>query len=112
MRVRLETRTFFMKLLTKVIEKQIPPLYSTENQDDPIVITKFFTPWSFWTWYVLEYDPEKRLFFGYVAGIENELGYFSLDELESIRSSFGLKVERDLYWKPVPLSKVKSGEVM
>ncbi|MCL6481523.1 MAG: DUF2958 domain-containing protein [Firmicutes bacterium] len=44
--------------------------------------------------------------------MESELGYFSLDELESIRGPLGLKVERDLYWKPVPLSKVKSGEVV
>jgi len=100
-----------MKLLTKVIEKQIPPPYSTKDQGDPIVVAKFFTPWSFWTWYVLEYDPKERLFFGYVTGFEDELGYFSLDELESIRGPFGLKIERDLYWKPVPLSKVKSGEV-
>ena len=27
-----------------------------------------------------------------------ELGYFSLDELESVRGRFGLKIERDLHW--------------
>ena len=64
-----------MKLLTEELEKQIPPLYAVEKQKDPIVIAKFFTPWSFWTWYVLEYDPKDRLFFGYVAGFEKEMGY-------------------------------------
>jgi len=33
--------------------------------------------------------------------------YFSLSELESIRGPLGLKVERDLYWKPKTLSEVK-----
>ncbi|MEN5407683.1 DUF2958 domain-containing protein, partial [Aliarcobacter butzleri] len=39
--------------------------------------------------------------------LERELGYFSLDELESVRGLFGLKVERDLSFKPTKLSKVK-----
>jgi hypothetical protein len=50
---------------------------------------------------------EKDTFFGYVEGDYRELGYFSLSELEKIRGPLGLKVERDLYWKPKPLSEVK-----
>lgn len=38
------------------------------------------------------------LFFGYVIGLEAELGYFSLSELEQIRGALGLPVERDLYF--------------
>ena len=89
-----------MKLMTKELEKLFPPLYSTEEKDpkDIKIIAKFFTPWSNWTWYATEYDPQKRIFFGYVRGFENELGYFSLDELESVKGPFGLKIERDLYF--------------
>lgn len=100
-----------MKLVTKALEKKLPPLYAVEKEKDPMVIVKFFTPWSNWTWYCLEYDPGERIFFGYVVGLNKEFGYFSLDELESLRGPYGLKIERDLYWEPIPLSKVKNGQV-
>ncbi|AOQ24551.1 hypothetical protein MTAT_18940 [Moorella thermoacetica] len=94
-----------MKLLTEELRKTIPPLYSTEHEDDPLVRVKFFTPDSNWTWYVLEFDGEDT-FFGLVEGFETELGYFSLSELESTRGPLGLPIERDLYFNPVPLSKI------
>jgi hypothetical protein len=92
-----------MKLLTKEIENALPKLYATEGVplEDKILQVKYFTPWTNWTWYGVEYDPESKTFFGYVQGIEDEWGYFNLDELESIKGAFGLKVERDLYFKPV-----------
>jgi len=95
-----------MKLLTKSILEKLPPLYSQEHISDPTIQVKFFTPWSNWTWYGIEYDGND-LFFGYVEGLENDMGYFSLSELQSINGPFGLKIERDLYFNPRPLSKVK-----
>ena len=85
-----------MKLMTKALQKKLPPIGSGSQT----AIVKFFTPWSNWTWYITEYDPEKRLCFGLVEGLEREWGYFSLEELESIRGPFGLRIERDLYWDP------------
>ena len=99
-----------MKLMTKELAAKMPKLYSQENVADPMVWAKFFHPFSNWTWYATEYDPEQRLFFGLVRGHEDELGYFSLTELEEVKVR-GLGIERDLYFKPVPLSKIKSGEV-
>jgi hypothetical protein len=89
-----------MKLMTEELEQLFPPLYATEGKDPRKVkiIAKFFTPFSNWTWYATEYDPQKRIFFGYVRGLENELGYFSLDELESVKGPLGLGIERDLYF--------------
>ena len=84
---------------------KIPRLYSTENTADPIAVLKFFTPDSSWTWFLTEYDPEQRLAFGLVIGYERELGYFSLEELESIRGPTGLPIERDLHFKPTPVSE-------
>jgi hypothetical protein len=85
-----------------------------------MVVCKFFTPDGGWTWYVIEgspvdedgfYDTAKPkvdfIFFGLVSGLEVELGYFSLSELESVRGAFGLPVERDLYFQPTRLSEVK-----
>lgn len=92
-----------MKLLTKTIEKALPPLRSTDGQPDEErkVPVKFFNPTGAGTWYGLEYDPNERLFFGYVTGLaEDEFGYFSLDELSQVKLRFGLGIERDLHWDP------------
>ena len=77
-----------MKLLTAEILAKLPPLYSQENVADPMVWVKFFHPASNWTWYATEFDPTEGMFFGLVSGLEEELGYFSLAELESIEESF------------------------
>lgn len=94
-----------MKLLTKEIRRKLPALGSTDNQKDPMVRVKFFTPDSNWTWFAYEFDGDDILF-GYVKGLENELGTFSLRELEELKGPLGLPVERDRYFKPCPLSGV------
>jgi len=98
-----------MQLLTKTLRQQLPPLYATEALgDDALVVVKFFTPWTNWTWYATEYDPSDRLFFGLVEGFDVELGHFSLDELEALRGPGGLRIERDLYWRPQSLKAVRT----
>jgi hypothetical protein len=96
-----------MELLTKELREQLPPLYAQEHKTDPLVICKFFTPDSIWTWYALEFDGED-IFFGLVIGFEQELGYFSLSELQAARGPLGLSVERDLHFQPTRLSVVRS----
>ena len=100
-----------MKLMTQELEKKFPRLYETENlkSSEIKVITKYFHPLSIYTWYATEYDPKQKLFFGYVIGHDSELGYFSLEEMESIEVK-GLKIERDLYWKECTLEDVMSGK--
>jgi len=95
-----------MKLLTKELIEKLPELYSQENEKDPVIICKFFTPDANWTWYALEFDG-KDTFFGLVDGFEKELGYFSLAELQAVRGQLGLPVERDLYFKPIRLSTIR-----
>lgn len=95
------------ELLPEEIRKQLPPLYSQEHVEDPLVICKFFTPDSDWTWYAIEFDAQEGLFFGLVCGFEMELGYFLLVELETSRGPLGLHIERDVTFKPMPLSEVK-----
>ena len=94
-----------MKLLTAANRKALPPLYANEHVDDPIARVKFFSPTSNWTWYATEFDGTDT-FFGLVKGHETELGYFSLRELASVRGPFGLGIERDLHFRPTPLSKL------
>jgi len=92
------------KLLTKALREQLPPLYSQDGKgDDAIAHVKFFSPYSNWTWFVTEFDG-KDTFFGLVQGLEEELGYFSLSELDQVTVMGGIPaVERDLYFKPAPL---------
>ena len=97
-----------MKLMTKAILKRIPPLYGQEDVKDKVVHVKFFTAWTNWAWFGCEYRPETGVFFGYVIGPFPEWGYFTLDELESVKGPFGLKIERDMYFEPRPVSKVKA----
>ena len=93
-----------MKLLTEEIVAMLPPLGSLDGLGyDAVAKVKYFTPDSCWTWYATEYDPEQRLFFGLVLGLEQELGYFILDELDAARGPLGLPIERDLHFEPKPL---------
>jgi hypothetical protein len=98
-------------LITKELRAKFPPLYANDGKDPSAVpvIAKFFTPTSSWTWYATEFDGEDR-FFGLVAGLEKEFGYFSLAELESVRGPFGVGVERDKYFGSATLADVLSGE--
>jgi len=99
-----------MKLITEKIKKKLPKLYEQESKGyDAVAYLKFFTPDSNWTWYVTEFDG-KDTFFGLVDGIEKELVYFSLSELESVKGPLGLKIERDLYFKPKTLKELMNGD--
>jgi hypothetical protein len=99
-----------MKLLTEEIKKQLPPIGSQDGKGhDAVAVVKFFTPTSSFTWYASEGGQEEDdfLFFGLVTSHmcpEGELGYFSLNELSSVKGPLGLGVERDLHWDPKPLS--------
>ena len=95
-----------MELMTQEVRAQLSPLYSQEHEVDPVMICKFFTPDSNWTWYACEFDGED-VFFGWVVGFEQELGYFRLSELATARGPFGLAIERDRHFSPTRLSEVK-----
>jgi len=98
-----------MKLLTQEIIKKMPALYATDGapKDKREIVVKFFTPDSNWTWYVLEGEKQGDdwLFFGLVDGHEKELGYFTLNELLTVRGGLGLPIERDMYFSGRMLSE-------
>ncbi len=97
------------KLLLLSIIKNIPNLYETENQKDKICYVKLFLPNSNWTWYIIEINKQdNNTCFGFVDGLEQELGYFTIKELENLRGQFGLKVELDSSFTPTQLSKIRA----
>jgi len=97
-----------VKLLTNELRNRLPALYSQEHVVEPVVYAKFFLPGTGWTWYVTEGSQQEDdfLFFGFVVGLESEFGYFLLSELESVRTSLGLAVERDLSFREGRLTDV------
>ncbi|MGJ0309862.1 DUF2958 domain-containing protein [Aliarcobacter cryaerophilus] len=98
-----------MELIPKDIRKQIPDLYETEEQKEKICYVKLFLPNSNWTWYIIEIDKQdNNTCFGFVDGLEQELGYFTIRELENLRGQFGLKVELDSSFTPTQLSKIRA----
>ena len=100
-----------MKLLTKAILRQLPPLGSQEKKGlDAVAVVKFFTPDSHWTWYATEFDG-KDLFFGLVHGDEEEIGYFRLSELKRVQGTFNLPVERDRFFRPCKLRDLMEDEM-
>ena len=98
-----------MELIPQEIKNKIPKLYETEKQNDPIAYVKLFL--DGWTWYITELSIDNNICFGYVISpFESELGYFSLNEIKSIKGSLGLGVERDLSFKPTALAIIRKAK--
>lgn len=104
-----------MRLLTKEIERKLPALYATEDlpEEQKMAVVKYFHACSSATWYVFEGEKQEDgdwLLFCFVSGLGcDELGYVSLNELRSFRGRFGLGIERDLHFRPTPLSELRRG---
>lgn len=105
-----------MKLITKQIERLLSeyPLGSQDGKrDEAIVLAKFFMTSSPFTFYMLEGSVEEQTCYGIIIGFDNraEYGYISLQEMQTIRNSFGLGVERDLYFKSCKVSEIDDEKV-
>ena len=95
---------------------KIPAFYSSEEVPlkEKMIHMHFFIGGC--DWYATEYSPEEKCFFGFAilnGDLQNaEWGYFSLDELASLKISF-LEVDRDLHWKPkkaIEIDKIREAE--
>lgn len=98
-----------MELMPQEIKELIPKLYETEKQNDPIAYVKLCL--DGWTWYITELSIDNNICFGYlISPFESELGYFSLNEIKSIKGSLGLSVERDISFKPTALAIIRKAK--
>ena len=96
-----------MKLITEEFEDLFKdyPLYSQENAKDPLVVAKLFDPCGSASWFLTEYDSVEKIAFCWVQGLaEDEFGYISLTEMESIEGPLGIGIEQDLYFVQKRLS--------
>lgn len=92
-----------MMLMTKELEKAFEkyPLYSQDGMmEEAEVVVKYFNPCGAGTWLITEGEKQENgdwMFFGYCHIYEWEWGYVLLSELESIKLTFGLGIEREQY---------------
>ena len=96
------------QLATNWIEQQ--PLKGTAQERDYQPVCKLFLPWSAATWLVSEMSDDGLCFGLCDIGFGSpELGYFSMDEVYSVKGPGGLRVEQDLHFQPSkPLSEYAS----
>ena len=88
-----------MKLITEEIKTKLASNKGDANVDKPYL--KLFSPTGAATWLITEIVDEDTLFGLCDLGMGfPELGYVSLQELESIELPFGLKIERDMNFTP------------
>lgn len=59
-------------LITPELLRRFADLGDQRDVDDPIIVAKYFTPDSSWTWYAASFDPQTGLMFGLVDGFEKE----------------------------------------
>lgn len=87
----------------------IPGIGATSGNPDPTVHVKLFNPSTGWTWFLTEADVDTGEAYGLVKGFELELGYIDLNEIAALRTKpFGLPIERDIHFRPRPLSVVRA----
>tara|TARA_Y100001937_G_scaffold97202_1_gene132333 strand:- start:39 stop:431 length:393 start_codon:yes stop_codon:yes gene_type:complete len=88
-----------MKLITKEIKTKLASNKGDANVDKPYL--KLFSPIGGATWLITEIVDEDTLFGLCDLGMGfPELGYVSLQELESLELPLSMKVERDMYFEP------------
>ena len=101
-----------MNLFTKAIKNKL--IANHNNQDGTKTfkaVLKLFNPTGIGTWYLSELDPETNIAFGLCDLGTPELGYVSIDELQSFKGRMGLGIERDRFFKPTSFEELQSKEV-
>tara|TARA_Y100001970_G_scaffold135340_1_gene166603 strand:+ start:1116 stop:1433 length:318 start_codon:yes stop_codon:yes gene_type:complete len=89
-----------MELLTKEIKTKAEKQYDLGSDMDQNVVAKFFNPVGQGTWYLMNKSPEDNYCWGIVDLFAVEVGSFDLNELKELELPMGMKIERDLYFKP------------
>ena len=84
-----------MILLTDALRAQLLA-NGRDHGANHVPVVKFFNPLGTGVWLATELDADGDILFGLADLGEPELGYFSLEEMTSVRLPFGLGIERDI----------------
>lgn len=108
-----------MKIITKAIENAFKKQGDTSQMEmsEIKIVMKMFNPCGGQTWYIYEkLDEDIYMAFVNLGDPEMaECGTVSMSVLTSIKVRFGLKLERDMHFKPLSrtlkdvIDTVKSG---
>lgn len=96
-----------MKLMTNELRKKLPPLHSTKDQEDPMVICRFYYPRYGVSFYAIEFDGEN-MFYGLIGHDKLRFDYFSLGGLEETQIVSTLTAVERMPFKPCRLSAFNS----
>jgi hypothetical protein len=98
-----------MEPLPHELRAQIPKLYRTRQERDPIVWVRFCSPIGSWRWYIIECDQVDRvlIFYGWMVHSAEPGGRFIRTDLASMRAYFGIAIERDAEFVACRLSEVQ-----
>lgn len=103
-----------VQFLTKENRASLPAINTQDSTpiEDKMVFVKFFHPYGAGTWLAMEFDG-KDMFFGAVnLGMGWELGYFSLNELMSLKARINGRtmpfqaIERDRSFRPAKYGEI------
>ena len=95
-----------MKLLTKEITKKATKQYSKGSDMEQMVVAKFFDPMGSWRWYLMNLGEDKDYAWGIVDGNAVEMGSWLMSDLQNKKLPFGLGIERDTSFQPIPASEL------
>lgn len=90
------------QLLTQEIIDNLPPLYATEEEDNPLIVARFYNPIGRGEWHLMEGEirEEGFLCYGLADIFEKELSYWTMEDLEELSVSLGVFIQRDDSFKP------------
>jgi len=97
-----------------LIPQQLKTLFLEHHESnrtslDPLVIAKYFNPVGAQTWYMTEFDPQDEIFFWFVTWMPfPEWGTIALSDFIGLDLKWGMKIERDLHFTPIPFSEAVS----
>jgi len=98
-------------LLTDTLRRRFADLGPQDHGDEAreVVVAHFFLPGTGWDWWAIAYDEDggAAQLFCLVRGLEVELGYVALADLEGARSPLGVGVERDEDWRECSLAELR-----
>lgn len=92
------------KALVNAYKKNIED--DSGNMDEKVAYAKFFSPYSSWTAFAVDFDGED-MFFGLVYGPYCEAGYFGYTEMKTAMKCGVPLIERDEHWTPKTIKECK-----
>ena len=95
-----------MKLLTKEITEKATKQYDKGSDMEQMIVAKFFNPVGSWSWYLMNLGEDKDYAWGIVDGNAVEMGSWLMSDLQNKKLPFGLGIERDTSFQPIPASEL------